>query len=135
MPLAFPDDPASWAFEEQYLLGPALFVAPVVREGGGVRFYLPRGRWYDLPDGEIVDGPRVVERSMALEAIPLYGRDGHMLPLGPVVQHTGELRPGVHIDELWAFGEPRFRVEWPEVAIAPSLERIPPGCRVRRFGR
>ena len=35
MPLAFPDQPESWAFDTQYLFGPDLLVAPILRPGGG----------------------------------------------------------------------------------------------------
>lgn len=134
MALTFPEDPASWAFEEQYLLGPALLIAPVLRAGGRVRFYLPRGSWYDLSGADVVEGPRIIERVMALETIPMYGRDGYMLPLGPAVQHTGELDRGVHVDEVWAFGRPRAALEWPAMMVAPSLATVPSHWRIRRFG-
>jgi alpha-D-xyloside xylohydrolase len=140
MPLAFPGDRASWAFEEQYLLGPSLLVAPVLRPGGRVRLYLPAGRWWVIDESggadetEVVDGARVIERTMTLETIPMYGRDGCLVPLGPAVQHTGELDPGVHIDEVWAFGRPRAGIAWPAMTIEPSLEAIQARWPLRRFG-
>lgn len=113
MPLVFPDDPAAWAFQEQYLLGPALFVAPVLESGGGVRFYLPAGSWYDLETEERVVGPRVMTRTVPVDTIPVYGRERFLLPLGPEVQHTGELTAGAAPNEVWAFGIPRHDLELP----------------------
>jgi len=134
MPLAFPQDRVAWAFEEQYLLGPALLVAPVVESGGFVRYYLPAGEWFDIWEETWVEGPQVVERQMPLDRIPIFGRKGHMLPLGPVVQHTGELNPGVHLEEVWCFGEPQQGMSWPgmEIKLSSSgdLVGLPEGVRV-----
>ncbi len=38
--------------------------------------------------------------------MPVFGREGRWLPLGPVVQHTGELKDEPVIEEMWLFGEP-----------------------------
>jgi alpha-D-xyloside xylohydrolase len=134
MPLACPGDPAAWGFEEQYLLGPALLVAPVLRPDGRSRVYLPEGRWYDIDTGEAAEGPRMIERTVPLDAMPIYGRDGHMLPLGPVVQHTGELRADVDVAELWEFGRPRHGLAWPGRSIDAAAER-PSAWTIRRFGQ
>jgi len=104
MPLAFPDEPDTWDAQLQYLLGPSLLVAPVVRADGRVRIVLPQGRWFDLTAGEWLDGGRSIERTYALGDVPLFGREGHVLPLGPVVQHTGELSGPLVVDEVLAFG-------------------------------
>jgi alpha-D-xyloside xylohydrolase len=91
MPLAFPEDRAAWAFDTQYMLGPALLVAPLLEPGGRATIYLPRGRWYDLWSGECLEGGRVIERTYPLERFPIFGRAGEMLCLGPEAQHTDEL--------------------------------------------
>lgn len=113
MPLAFPKDPQSWGFEEQYMLGPSLLVVPVLVPESKVRFYLPRGGWYDLWSGERIEGPQILERRIPLDHIPLFGRAGKMLPLGPAVQHTNELKPDLHLAELWLFGEPDEGMQLP----------------------
>jgi alpha-glucosidase (family GH31 glycosyl hydrolase) len=65
---------------------------------------LPQGRWFDLTAGEWLDGGRSIERTYALGDVPLFGREGHVLPIGPVVQHTGELAGPLVVDEVLAFG-------------------------------
>ncbi|MCS6994299.1 MAG: hypothetical protein NZP74_10755 [Anaerolineales bacterium] len=107
MPLAFPDDPLAWGFEHQYMLGPSLLVAPVIQPGGKVRFYLPAGRWFDIWKHAWVQGPGLFEREMPLNQIPIFGREGTLLPLGPAVQHTGELKAELDLEQVWAFGEPQ----------------------------
>jgi hypothetical protein len=63
----------------------------------------------------------------------LYGREGAALPLGPAVQHTGELPAGPAVEEIWTFGEPERGVELPGMMLERSLAQIPSGVRVRRW--
>ncbi len=104
MPLAFPHDRAAWAFDGQYMLGSDLLVAPVLRPGGRVAVYLPRGRWHDFETREEFEGGRVHDLTLPLDRTALFVRDGARIPLGPVVQHTGELTGRDAIEEVRAFG-------------------------------
>ncbi|HEV2357190.1 MAG TPA: TIM-barrel domain-containing protein [bacterium] len=137
MPLAFPDDRPAAAFDEQYMLGPSLLVAPVVRPGGQARIYLPAGTWFDLSDAPRFDaargrrtlrGPATIEQRVPLDRMPLYGRDGCLLPLGPAAQHAGELEAGAELSELVVFGLPRV-----ELALSGSAFELTvrgDGCRI-----
>ncbi|MCK4726033.1 MAG: glycoside hydrolase family 31 protein [Anaerolineales bacterium] len=113
MPLAFSEDPLAWGFEEQYMLGPSLLVVPVLVPENKVRFYLPKGGWYDLWSGEHFEGSQLMERTVPLDHIPVFGRTGTVLPLGPAVQHTGELDPDFHLSDLWVFGELKESITLP----------------------
>lgn len=104
MAVACPDDPAAWAFDEQYMLGSDLFVAPVLQPGGRVRFYLPKGTWYDFWTEEPVTGGQVLEREVSLRKAVFFVREGTRLPLGPVVQHSGELNDANRIETVRLYG-------------------------------
>jgi alpha-glucosidase (family GH31 glycosyl hydrolase) len=69
---------------DQYLFGPDLLVAPVWRTGERARqVYLPRGRWRDyFEPARLFDGPTTVTVEVPLDAIPVFVRDGAMVP-GP----------------------------------------------------
>lgn len=82
MQLAFPGDPAVAHLDRQYLLGPDLLVAPVLSEDGEVEFYLPAGRWTGLLTGETVEGGRWVTERHGFDSLPLYVREGAVLPVG-----------------------------------------------------
>jgi alpha-glucosidase len=72
-------------------------VAPVTREAArSWPVYLPRGGWYDFWTGERYEGPAGVAVDAPLDRLPLLVRAGAIIPLGPVMQHTGE-RP---LDEI-----------------------------------
>ena len=79
MALACPDQPESWAFGLQYMFGPDLLVAPVVRPGGEVRLWLPAGRWFDARTGGRLRGARRLDRRLRLDEIALYVRSGSPL--------------------------------------------------------
>jgi len=89
--LHYPDDPAAVARADQYLYGRDMLVAPVVAQGlTERRIHLPRGRWYDFWNGQVLEGGREIVRPVDLATLPLYVRAGAILPLGPVKQHVGE---------------------------------------------
>ncbi|HEU4679040.1 MAG TPA: alpha-xylosidase, partial [Terrimicrobiaceae bacterium] len=82
MLLEFPEDPACETLDRQYLLGPALLVAPVFTEGGFVDYYLPAGRWTNLLTGEIHEGPGWRREQHGFLSLPLMVRPKTILPLG-----------------------------------------------------
>jgi alpha-glucosidase (family GH31 glycosyl hydrolase) len=95
--LNYPDDPRVWGLGHQFLWGDDLLVAPVTREGARAwPVYLPAGGWYDFWSGTRYDGPVGITLDAPLDRLPLLVRAGAIVPMGPVVQHTGE-RP---LDEI-----------------------------------
>jgi len=120
MVLSFPDDRIAWQFDQQYMLGGSLLVVPVIVPGGKARFYLPAGRWFDIWNQAWVDGPGLFERDVPLDHIPVFGREGTILPLGPAVQHTGELKAELDLEQVWAFGLPRTGMQLPGLMLSIS---------------
>ena len=89
--LEFPEDRECRKTDMQFMFGGNLLVAPVVDKGADTRnVYLPKGRWYDWYDGTVYDGGRYVTVSAPLDRIPLFAREGTMVPTGPVVMNTAE---------------------------------------------
>ena len=70
----------------------------------------PGSRWFDFWTGEQHRGPGGVTLAAPLDRLPLLVRAGAIIPLGPLVQHTGE-RP---LDELtlqiYPHGTSRFEL-------------------------
>ena len=82
MLLEFPDDRTCGQLDRQYMLGPNLLVAPVFDDEGDVEFYVPRGRWVGLLDGQVVDGPGWVRQRHDFHSLPLLVRPGSVIALG-----------------------------------------------------
>ena len=80
--LAYPWDRQAADQDQEWLLGPDLLVAPVVREGAsGRRVYFPTGCWRS-PDGKrTIRGPRTELVAARLSALPYFIRCGTR-PLG-----------------------------------------------------
>jgi alpha-glucosidase (family GH31 glycosyl hydrolase) len=101
--LNYPDDPRVWALGQQFLWGDDLLVAPVTREGATAwPVYLPAGTWYDFWSGARHEGPGGITVEAPLERLPLLVRAGSLVPMGPLMQHTGE-RP---LDEVTVLVHP-----------------------------
>ena|SRR5690242_8100185 len=74
----FPGDERSWTLRDQYLFGPDLLVAPVVRPGDRTRdVHVPAGAsWTDLHTGRTYDGGGTLTLDAPLDVIPVLARDG-----------------------------------------------------------
>ncbi len=106
MPLAFPGNALVRDFETQFMCGDALLVAPILRDGGDVEIALPPGDWFDLNTRQRIAGRQVIRYRAKLDQFPVFGREGHALPLGRAVQHTGEIDAARPLEMLWVFGKP-----------------------------
>jgi alpha-glucosidase len=89
--LEFPTDEHCHRIEDQFLIGPAILVAPVLQEGLTSRqVYLPEGDWFDPHSQKTYRGPITIKISTSLAVCPTFIRRGSILPLHPVVQHSDE---------------------------------------------
>ena len=88
--LEYPRDEATYSLADEFLWGRDLLVAPVVTKGVKTRkVYLPEGKWYDWKTGQAASGPGWIEVPTPLGALPLFVRAGAIIPLAPVMMHTG----------------------------------------------
>jgi len=101
MALACPDEPESWGFDHQFFCGDDLLVAPCLEPSGRVRVYLPEGAWCRFPGGQPFAGGRTHELTLGLEECAVFARRGAEVPLGPAVQHTGELGRVPRVEGTW----------------------------------
>ena len=91
MVLEFQDDPATYAIDTQFTIGPFVMVAPVLEEGANSReVYFPGGRWYDLWTGTHIEGPQTLRVDAPFNRIPVYLRGGSIIPTGRIIQNTDE---------------------------------------------
>ncbi len=92
--MEFPNNSKVANVSDQWLMGPSLMAAPILQPGGKRSVYMPDGTWYLFGTNTIVQGDRSLDVTATLDQIPLYVRAGTILPLGPVIQNTGELPGG-----------------------------------------
>jgi len=57
--LNYPDDPTTWAVEDQFMFGEDLLIAPIMEESCIKRkVYLPKGKWIDYQTHEVYEGEK-----------------------------------------------------------------------------
>ena len=104
----FAGDKETWEILDQYLLGDGLMVCPVTepfyfgtekREGKPCRrVYLPGGcGWYDYWTKERLEGGRWIMADAPLDRIPLFVREGTILPKAAFALSTKEQGDAVEL--------------------------------------
>lgn len=80
---------------DQYMFGPSLLVAPVYKYRARTRkVYFPESTgWYDFYTGEHILGGQTLDVEAPYERLPLFVKEGSIIPFGPEIQFTDE-KPG-----------------------------------------
>lgn len=101
----FPNDTSLYDTWDEYMYGPGILVAPVVIEGATSRdVYLPDGKWLDYNDKSTpYTGPTTIDASAPIDVIPLYVREGAIIPRGDILKANNNWTPD------WA---PYLRIEF-----------------------
>ena len=77
----WPQDKAASKAEDEFLLGDAVLVAPLLEENQITReVYLPEGKWYAFFTGERYQGCQTISTTEATK-FPVFIRDGYAVPL------------------------------------------------------
>ena len=99
----YPDDPGSWAVEDEYLFGSDILVAPLLETGmTGRDVYLPPGRWIDYQTSRAYAGGWQRIEAGRLPVVMLV-RSGAVLPHIALAPST--MRMDWSALELVVFGE------------------------------
>jgi len=80
----FPDDAQCFADSDDFMLGDALLVAPVVHAGASTRsVYLPKGpeAWFDFQTGKRYESGKVHTVEAPMSKLPLFARSGASIPV------------------------------------------------------
>ncbi len=73
---------------DQYMMGPSILVAPVFEGESGRDVVLPGGNWYDFYTGQYVGNGEIVSIAAPLDRIPLFVKDGGIVPMMPAVNNV-----------------------------------------------
>uniref|UniRef100_A0A3B5KPZ2 Glucosidase II alpha subunit b n=1 Tax=Xiphophorus couchianus TaxID=32473 RepID=A0A3B5KPZ2_9TELE len=79
----YPQDPATFALDDEYLLGRDLLVHPVTEEGArGVTAYLPGKHevWFDIHTFQKHNGGQNLYIPVTMSSIPVFQRGGSIIP-------------------------------------------------------
>jgi alpha-glucosidase (family GH31 glycosyl hydrolase) len=77
------EDPAALNRLDEFMLGDELLVAPVLKQEGALKVYLPRGIWTEISSGEIYKGRREISIRPGADEIAMFAKNGTIVPLKP----------------------------------------------------
>jgi alpha-glucosidase (family GH31 glycosyl hydrolase) len=141
------DNPYSEAvlkeIKDQYMTGEYLLVAPMFTGQKTRKIVLPKGKWYDFYTGKFAGEGEVINVTPGLGKIPVYVKDGGIIPMMPPVLHApaaGEkydleiryygTKPGqyrLYDDDGETFDYEKGVYSWREIRVAPDKKGKPTG--------
>ena len=89
---------------DQYMTGENLLVAPMFTGQESRSVILPQGKWYDFYTGEYAGDGEVITVTPGLDRIPVYVKDGGMIPMMETRLHAPAKGEKINI-EVWHYGE------------------------------
>lgn len=104
----YPHDANVLKTDDQWMMGDNMLVAPMFAGQTERDVYLPQGKWHDFNTGKVYEGAQSHKIAAGINTIPLFVRDGTILPLAeplqtiagdtvfnitPHVYGTGEIEP------------------------------------------
>ncbi len=88
----FTNDRRVFNIGDEFMLGPSLLVSPVYEYKARKReVYFPNNYgWYNIYTGEYLAGGQKISVEAPYERIPLFVREGSIIPVGPEIQYASE---------------------------------------------
>lgn len=95
---SWPEAPQAYEAKDEYMFGDSMMVAPITAplatdsDLATKSIWLPKGEWIEWSTGTRMnsDGSAPVERSFALDEIPVFVKAGAIVPEEPPMMHSGE---------------------------------------------
>lgn len=110
-------------FQNQFLFGDALLVAPVESTRFTEEVYLPEGEWYRQSTGEKFAGGKVIIADAPLTDLPVFVKAGAIIPMQHVVQNTGEKGDGILELNVWYGDAPNSFVYYEDDGITYDYQK------------
>jgi alpha-glucosidase len=76
---------------DEFIFGNQILVCPILEPNAiGRRMYLPKGNWYNYWNNELVEGKNELWVATDYDQIPIFIKEGAIIPKYPVQQFVGE---------------------------------------------
>ena len=124
--LAYPTEEKLSDTWDEYLYGNELLVAPIATANTVARdVYLPAGQWMDYGNKETVhQGSATINAQSSLDSIPVFVREGAIVPSGDIVQLNNNWDANWHPKLRIEFFPARKRASEFEYFTGKQLEKI-----------
>ena len=88
-------------FQDEFLFGKNILVAPVPGTQMISHVYLPAGKWYRFSSGKLYEGGDAYEVPSPLDDVPVFVKAGAIIPMQSVVENTAEKGNGILYLDIW----------------------------------
>ncbi|WP_310557528.1 glycoside hydrolase family 31 protein [Flavobacterium sp.] len=97
---------------DEFIFGNQIFVCPILEPNAlGRRLYLPKGNWYNYWTNEFVHGKKELWVKTDYNEVPIFIKEGAIIPKYPVQQYVGELEiPELSLDVYYKLGKEKSLV-------------------------
>ncbi len=102
----FDDKTWHYVYQNQFMFGPSLLVAPVESTKDLTKVYLPQGNWYDFYTGKQYEGRQEVSVECPLDKLPVFVKGGSFVPMQSLIQSTSEQPSDTLFLHIYAGNEP-----------------------------
>ncbi|MCK0145326.1 glycoside hydrolase family 31 protein [Arenibacter sp. F26102] len=101
--LEYPKDDNTFEIDDQFMVGEALLIAPVVEKGAKQRsLYLPKGDWLDYNDPKInYSGGTIIDYPVELETTPIFVKVGSIIPQSPIMPYIDAIKKAAVVLEMF----------------------------------
>jgi len=120
---SFDDQVYKTEFENEYLFGDNLLVAPVVSTQQFAKVYLPAGGWYRLSNDTYYDGGKEIIADAPLNDLPVFARAGAIIPMQSVTQNTTEKPDETLILHVYSGKEPTTFTYYEDDGVSYEFEK------------
>ena len=92
----WPEANEAYDMKNEYAFGSEMIVNPVVTPGDKItglvkqEVWIPKGEWIESDTGSHLTGPAKVSRNFSIEQIPVYVREGAIVPMAPPMQYSDQ---------------------------------------------
>ncbi|MDB5111038.1 MAG: hypothetical protein JWR67_2152 [Mucilaginibacter sp.] len=98
------EDVSAKEIKDQYMAGENILVAPMFTGQTSRTVILPKGKWYDFYTGKLAGDGQMITVTPGLDKIPVFVKDGGIIPMMPVMLHAPKADQKVDI-EVRYYGE------------------------------
>jgi alpha-glucosidase len=88
-------------YQNQFLFGDAMLVAPIISTEHNTKVYLPKGEWYRLSTEEHFKGGKVIKADTPLTDLPVFVKAGAIIPMQNIIQSTVDKGDGILKLHIW----------------------------------
>jgi alpha-D-xyloside xylohydrolase len=99
LPFVYPNDSSLREVSDQFIFGDSLLVSPVTTPKATSRTVILPGadNWMDFWTGRAYSGGQTIQAEAPLDRIPIFVKEGSIVPVGPAVQSTAEAEDPIEI--------------------------------------